>query len=132
MSKKLLKLKQSRKPHIHDIRDLRLNREVKKTQSVLRTGTLLILEFFPIFQCKKIDNKSDSQCKFSFINPSTAHCFLKVLNKCRQFSCIDLLSSSKLVPLDGKKLICFIQNLLRNLMNFVSRSKNDRKCPKNS
>ena len=45
---------------------------------------------------KKIYNKSNSWSKFSVINASNAHCALKCLKKCRQFSCTGLLRSSKL------------------------------------
>ena len=60
-------------------------------------------------------------------NPQSAHCFLKFLKKRTQFRCTGLLRSSKLVILDGKNLICFIQNLVHDLMNLVLRSKSDRK-----
>ena len=63
-------------------------------------------------------------------NPQSAHCFLIVLKKCRQFRCIGLLCSSKLVHSDGKKLACFMSNLVQNLMNLVFSSKDNRKWPK--
>ena len=43
-----------------------------------------------------------------FVNPWSAHCFLKFLKKRRQFRCTGLLRSSKVVHLDGKNLPCFI------------------------
>ena len=69
-----------------------------------------ILYFFSFFlysYCKKIDNKSVSGSNFTFINPCSAHSFLKDLEKRRHFRGTGFLRCSKLVHLEGKKLACF-------------------------
>ena len=77
---------------------------------------------------QKIVNKRVCQSEFSSINPWSAHCFLMFYKKRSQIRCTGLLSSRRL---DDRNLTCFIQNLLHNLMNLVSRSKSDKKLPKN-
>ena len=49
-----------------------------------------------------------------------------------QFRCTGLLWSSKLVHLDGKKLVWFTQSLVQNLMNLVIISKNKSRALKHA
>ena len=51
---------------------------------------------------QKIYSKSIFRSNFSFINLQSALCILKLLNKYKHFLCTGLLSSRKLVHLNGK------------------------------
>ena len=68
LAKKLLTLKQSRKPHIYFIRCLMVNSQVKNLRLVSEEDPFAIFWFFITFQWKKILKKSVSWSNFSFIN----------------------------------------------------------------
>ena len=130
MVKKQLKLKQSGKPPNGVVRRLRVKRQVEVLRGVPKGGSFVISGFFFIFLCKKIDNKSISGRRFSFVNPESAHCLLKDFKKCRRFRCTGLLRSSKLIQLDLKNVAAFTQNLVQNLIDVVFSSKNNRNWSK--
>ena len=50
--------------------------------------------------------------------------FSKLSQKPQPTSLYGLLSSTKLVHLDGKRLICFIQNLVQNSINLIIKPEN--------
>ena len=100
-------MKQYGKPHICCICRLRVNIKVNNWQGVSKQIYFVIFLFSLTLQFKKIVSKSLSRSNSSFINPYTAHCFLKVFGKRKQFRCTGLLGSRKLIHLNKINLIFF-------------------------
>ena len=105
-------------------------RLVQNFVGIPKEGSFLISWSFFIFQCKRLTIKASLEVSLLFVNPWSAHWFLKLLKKCRQLHCIGLMRKSKLAHLHSKILARFIWNLVQNLMNLFCFSKSNRNWSK--